>query len=263
MILHIILIFITLSSLLIISERIGPKIAGIISGLPTGSAITILVIGINQGAEFAGISALKNLSMVPALMVLLITFWLLGRFYTGYFSSIITVAGSILAFIACGTIVYTAPVDWRISAFISAAFAIITHRLFLNMKIFSTSKIRYSGIGVIFTRSAIATTLIGFLIYYSGFMGPEITGIVSAFPMTLMPLLIITRYTHGIESTLSIIKNVPRGLTSLIVYMICVFYSFSYIGIVLGTILATFLSGMTLIIFFKVESELERIFKIK
>lgn len=263
MIFQIIIIFITLSSLLIISERIGPKVAGIISGLPTGSAITILVIGINNGAEFAGISALKNLSMVPVLMLLLITFSLLGRYYAGYFSSLITVIGSIVAFSACGYIVYTANVDWRISVFISAICAILTHRLFLKMTITSKSKINHSRIGVIFIRSAIATSLIGFLIYFSNFMGPEITGIVSAFPMTLMPLLIITRHTHGLEPTLSIIKNVPRGLISLIVYMICVFYTFSHIGVIFGTILATLFSGITLIIFFKIEKTLMKPNKIK
>ena len=55
----------------VITERISPRIAGIVAGLPTGTAITLFFIGLDNGTAFASQTALYTLVGLIAMQAML------------------------------------------------------------------------------------------------------------------------------------------------------------------------------------------------
>ena len=72
----------------------------------------------------------------------------------------------------------------------------------------------------------------------AGVIGYKWAGLFSAFPSTLFPLLLIIHYTYGVDSVRSIIQNVPRGQFSMIIFGLCVYFSFPIFNVYIGTILS-------------------------
>lgn len=69
-------------------------------------------------------------------------------------------------------------------------------------------------------------------------VGPEWAGLFSAFPVTMLPLLAIVQFSHPPAQVRTILKNVPRGLGSLLVYVMVVAAAYPTLGAGLGTLLA-------------------------
>ncbi len=51
----------------IIVDKVSPRVAGILAGYPTGSAITLFFFGLENGAEFASRSSLFNVAGLIAM----------------------------------------------------------------------------------------------------------------------------------------------------------------------------------------------------
>jgi hypothetical protein len=65
-------------------------------------------------------------------------------------------------------------------------------------------------------RAAFAALVILAITTVAGAVGPRWAGLFSAFPITMLPLLAIIQFTYQPDHVRTIIKNVPRGLGSLI-----------------------------------------------
>ena len=68
-------------------------------------------------------------------------------------------------------------------------------------------------------------------------VGSAWTGLFSAFPITLFPLILIVHITYDMEHVHTIIKNFPLGLGSLIAYSLTVSLAYPRMGIYVGTLL--------------------------
>ena len=62
-----------------VAEHVSPKWAGILSGFPTGSAITLYFYGLENGLEFAGSSAIYNMIGLVAMQMFIFCFYLGGK----------------------------------------------------------------------------------------------------------------------------------------------------------------------------------------
>jgi uncharacterized membrane protein (GlpM family) len=62
-------------ALSILSERLSPKLAGFLSGLPTGTALTLFFFGLENGTEFASQSAIFNLAGMIAMQAFLYAYY--------------------------------------------------------------------------------------------------------------------------------------------------------------------------------------------
>jgi hypothetical protein len=80
------------------------------------------------------------------------------------------------------------------------------------------------------------------------FVGPGWAGLFSAFPITMLPLVVIIHFTYGPKHVYSILKNVPRGLGSLVIYSLAVFFFYPSYGIYVGTVMAYALATIYLIV---------------
>jgi hypothetical protein len=69
-------------------------------------------------------------------------------------------------------------------------------------------------------------------------VGPQWAGLLSAFPTTLFPLILIIHSTYGEGHTHTIIKNVPKGQWAMVVYVLAVFFLYPAFGVYIGTLVS-------------------------
>ena len=80
---------------------------------------------------------------------------------------------------------------------------------------------------ILLIRALVAATIILLVIGAGTLVGPKWAGLFSAFPCTFLPLILIVHYTYDREHVHTIIKNVPRGLGAVIIYVLTVFFRIS------------------------------------
>jgi uncharacterized membrane protein (GlpM family) len=224
----------------LIAEWASPRIAGIASGYPLGAAISLYFIGLENGSGFAARSALFTAAGLAA-TIAFVGGYLLGIRLSqgrGRFSSL---AFSVLAGIAAyGLAVWVLsylPINWISAPLIAISGMLLAAWCFRgipNVKI--RQRIRL-GVNVALLRAVFAALVILAITTMAGAVGPRWAGLFSAFPITMLPLLVIVQFTYETDHVRTIIKNVPRGLGSLIVYAMVVAASYPRLGIAWGTLL--------------------------
>lgn len=232
-----ILIVVVLS---LIAEWAGPRVAGIASGFPLGAAISLYFIGLENGAKFAAAGALYTAAGLAA-TVAFVAGYLLGIRLAGHRRLWVAVPTSIslgLAAYALAAGALSLVSVNRVSASLIAIVVILlaawNFRRIPDVKI--RKRIRL-GYGVAFIRAGFAAAVILVITTMAEMIGPRWAGIFSAFPITMLPLLAIIHTTYRPEHVRTIIKNVPRGLGSLVVYAMVIAAAYPRVCIVWGTLL--------------------------
>lgn len=219
-----------------IAEYISPRWAGILSGFPTGTAITLYFYGLENGLKFTGEAALHNMMGLIAMQMFIFCYYMGSKIVTKH---------NLL------TSVITGFIGYFVSIFIISRFSIIPLYFVLIPGLsfcifgFLLRKIKPSIIEkrikvswrVIFMRSGIAAIIVICITGVAGMVGETWAGLFSAFPTTLFPLLIIIHYSYGLDSALAIIKHVPEGLGSLLIYSLIIYFiytSYPSLGLYLG-----------------------------
>jgi hypothetical protein len=224
------------STLSLIAERISPRAAGILSGYPLGSAISLFFIGIEQNAEFAGQSAIYNVAGLSAL---------LSFFYIYYHVSIrarrlvipLSAAAALGGFFAITGLLQLLHLP-PLGCVLAGGGAILgfgaLFRAIPNASI--ASRVRL-GPRVMLIRAALAAGVILLITGAAGFVPPSWAGLFSAFPATVFPLLLIMHTTYGARQAHTIIKNLPTGLWALVAYSLTISIAYPRLGMYWGTLL--------------------------
>ena len=234
----------------LIAEWASPRIAGIASGYPLGAAISLYFIGLENGNAFAARSALFTAAGLAA-TIAFVGGYLLGIRLTHGRGRLPALAFSVLPGIAAyGLAVWVLsylPINWVSAPLIAITGIFLAawgFRRIPNVKI--RQKIRL-GVSVTLLRAGFAALVILAITTVAGAVGPRWAGLLSAFPITMLPLLVIVQFTYGMDPVRTIIKNVPRGLGSLLIYALVVAASYARLGIAWGTLLGYLTATLYLI----------------
>ena len=98
-------------------------------------------------------------------------------------------------------------------------------------------------------RAFLAGFLILIIIGTAKFVGSRWAGLVSAFPSTLFPLILIVHLTYDKAHVHTIIKNFPLGMGSLITYSLCVSIVYPTSGIYVGTVISLAAASVYLLVY--------------
>ncbi len=229
-----ILVVLTIS---ILEERVGPKIAGFFLGFPTGTAITLFFFGLELGPKFAAESAVFNIIGVLALQTFVYLYYIgTLKFRKGsiIFSSLI----SIIGFLAMAYFIK----QLNFTLWSSLILALVSIPLFShffekvrNIKIKKRVKL---GAKVLLFRALLSALIIVSVIHIAELIGPRWAGLLSSFPLTVFPVLLIVHCTYGAKEVDSLIKNAPTGWGSKTFYALAVGLTYPIYGIYWGTLIA-------------------------
>lgn len=233
------------TTLSIIAERVSPRTAGILSGYPLGSAISLFFIGLEQGAQFAGASAPYNVAGMAALLTFLFVYYLTSTHIQRITQS--RLWNMLAATLAATASFFALDVPLHIlhlpvwGAFLAAAAAILGFSaLFKNIPDSQIYKKIQMGPGVLLFRAAVAALMILAITGSAKLVPPSWAGLFSAFPATLLPLILIIHSTYGHRQAHTIIKNVPTGLWALVLYSVTISFAYPRAGIYWGSLLGFF-----------------------
>ena len=241
----------------LVAERVSPRVAGILSGYPLGAAIALFFIGLENSPEFASNSAVYTMMGLVATQSFVYLYFRASLFLKRFSvlgSSLFAIAGYfvviwLLHFIRPGkflaVLIPVASVFFFVYLFKEVKNATIQNRIKLTPKI-------------LFFRAFLAAFTIVLITGAAKFVGARWAGLFSAFPITLLPLILIVHLTYDKEHVHTIIKNFPLGLGSLIIYSLAVSIVYPGAGIYVGTLISFAAATAYLLVFRSIDGLLNR-----
>ncbi len=224
----------------LIAERAGPRTAGLLTGLPLGAGMVIIFTGAEQGAGFAARSAHH---MVPGFVTTLVFVYVYAAVAAK--EGIGGVRGVLMPSL-CANTAYAASA-WLISLTqipLLYSVPLILVCLVVTSKLMAylpntpiMARVRF-GWRVMAFRAGMATTAILLITGVAGNVGEQWTGILTAFPITLFPLILVIHITYTGNEIAAVLKHVPMGLGGVISFCVTAAYSLPAMGMLWGTLLA-------------------------
>ena len=224
----------------LIAEHAGPRVAGVVSGYPLGAAISLLFIGIEISPAFAARSAVFTAAGLTG-TVAFVAGYLLGLRAAEGRRRLPALGIALLPALAAYGLtawgVSLVSINRGSALVIAMASMILADRVFRTIPDTAIHARIQLGFGVTLLRAVFAALVILAITTAARAVGPEWAGLFSAFPITMLPLLVIIQFTYQPAHVRTIIKNIPRGLGSLLIYALVVATTYADLGIVWGTLL--------------------------
>jgi len=236
----------------LLAEHSSPRVAGILSGYPTGSAILLFFYGLEESPEFAAKSAAYTMIGITASVSFVYFYYKASKNFHRH-NILLSSAIAIPGFFIVIWLLHFVDLNKFISIFIPVIFSFLFIYLFKdieNTKIGEKVKLSYK---VIFIRAFFAGLIILLISCLPKLVGPAWAGLFSAFPTVLFPLMLIIHYTYNKKHVHTIIKNVPAGMFSLIIYALSVSIVYPIYGIYWGTLFSYMLATIYLIAYLKLR----------
>ncbi|WP_153301674.1 hypothetical protein [Endozoicomonas arenosclerae] len=233
----------------VIAERVSTRIAGVLSGFPLGTAITIYFIGLDQGPDFVAEGAFHTgLGFVASLMLVISWYQVSQKIKRS--SVAIAAVISTLVFLLSAMVLKFVSANF-VTALLLPFLAIYLAIQFLtpikNIKIEGRAR---SSWKLLLLRAVLATLIVLVITGVAESVGPTWSGLFSAFPVTVFPLLLIIHLSYGPLHVQTLIKNFPFGLGSLVLYAYSIHWSYPALGIEFGTIVSLLVAVLYMLVLY-------------
>ncbi|MBL4690390.1 MAG: hypothetical protein JKY68_02860 [Rhodospirillales bacterium] len=220
----------------LLAERVGPRVAGVLSGAPLGAVIVYFFLGLEAGPDAVVASIPHAVAGLSGTLVFVYVYYR-ASLWPFRFAVITSLVAGVAAFICLALVLSRIPFNLGSALALAAAAAIFTGLSFRaridNLRI--SWRVRITPLVIAF-RVGLSTTFVVSIIGLAKILGPSWAGLLVGFPMTLLPLLLIVHMTYSREHSHALIRNFPIGIVGLIIYLLSIPYTFPAFGVPLGTI---------------------------
>lgn len=231
-----------------LAERSSTKMAGILAGLPVGSALVLFFYGMDFGAVYVDKVTPYNLLGLSASLSF-VAFYYIGSTLSEKYSLVSAVTTGISGYLLVAYLLSFITVQNAVIPGLLLSFLIIiVHYFFKRITEINSSKSGKLKPSQIFGRGIIATFFVLAASYSPRLFSDEMAGILSSFPSSILPLLIILHLSQGKAVTQSVIKFLPLGYVGVMIYSIVVGEMYIDFGIYLGTFISLVISTSYLIL---------------
>lgn len=248
-----------------LSERAGPKTAGVLAGFPLGIAVSLFFIGVEQGPGFAAVASTSTIGGLSAALVFCFAYWQISTFLGGslvhwfsywkvrgapvLWSAFLTSLVSFVVFLIAAGILAVLPQDrWLLTVvtLVVTGLAILVFRRIDDVEADAATAVAVTPL-MLLTRAAIASAIVLVITGLADSVGEAWSGLLSGFPITLYPVLLIVHVTYSERQVHGIIKNFPFGIGSLLIFALAGSYVFESMGMYWGAATAILLSGVYMV----------------
>ena len=207
----------------------------------------MIFFAIENGVDYVTKVALYNIHGLFAALAFSIGYYI-STFYKGKFEIFLSLLISFISYLIIAFILAYVPPHVFFTPFIVIVLMLIATIYFAKKENFSIDKKIKTSLSDILFRSILTISIFLVVSSLPKYVPSNIAGIFSSFPTVLLPLMLIIHFRHSNLQARTIIKNTPFGLSSVVIYSLVVYFSYSKIGILYGTILALFCSVLYVII---------------
>ncbi|XWN30589.1 MAG: hypothetical protein ROR55_24465 [Devosia sp.] len=230
-----------------INERVGARIAGVLAGFPLGIAVSLFFIGVEQGAPFAALSSVSALGGLGAALVFCAAYWQASARLKVMNALGASLAG-IVAFLGAAAAISALPQNTWVLLAVVVALTVLAAVIFRSIDVTGTDTLPRIKMGpkVLAFRAGLASALVLLITGLAGIVGETWAGLLSGFPVTLYPVLLIAHLTYAKEVAHGIIKGFPFGVGSLVICALGASVLLEPLGVYWGMLAAIGLAGVYL-----------------
>jgi len=220
-----------------IAEYIHPRWAGLLSGFPTSTAIILYFYAVEQGLSFATDSAIYNLVGLIALQLFLFCYYL-GGIHAHRHVLLFSIAGGLTSYTLAVLLLSRFSFTALHAVILSGLSLLIFGVLFSQIPSYKiTTQLKPTG-KLILGRAGMTALIISLITGIAGSVGHTWAGLLSTFPTTIFPLILIIHLSYGARYAHSIIKHVPVGLGSVLIYSSAIYTLYPRVGLYGGIVLS-------------------------
>lgn len=229
------------------ARRFGPRIGGLIAGLPVVAGPILLVYALEHGRMFAaGAAAGTLLGLVSLIAFVVVYARLAGLVFWGA-----SMLAGWLAF-ALGTLVFSA---FSISAGVAlgvAAIGLLTGLAALPRPNFQPRNYPSPPTWDLPVRAACALVLVLTLTAVAGWLGPQLSGLLAPFPIIATVLSTFTHAQRGTDELLRLLRGLISGFVAFALFCFTLAVSLPHLhtasAFALATAVALLTQGATLLL---------------
>jgi len=194
----------------VITERSGPVIGALVATLPISAGPSYVFLALDHDAAFIAEGALASLPINAATIFLGLTYVLLAQRH----SALVSFCGAVAVWLVLAALART--VHWSLAGGLTAdaiAFAICLPlmRRFRHVKMPLITRRWYD----IPLRALLVATLVATVVTLSGWVGPNVSGMIALFPVVFTSMMLILHPRIGGRPTAAVIANSGWGLMGL------------------------------------------------
>jgi len=218
------------------AQRCGPKLGGLIAGLPSTTAIGLFFIGYAQSLDAASVASSIVPAAVGGTLAFVMSYVTLCR-KTNYLHSLLASCAIWFAIALPLTLLKMEDIVLSTIIFLAAWIIAVAYLKSFDRATSTNEKIMQSGKQII-SRSIFSGCVVAFAVYASSVLGPLWGGTFAAFPAMFFSLFLVLGRSYGCDYTTSIARNTPLGLLAVAPYAWGVHYFYPVYGIIIGTLLS-------------------------
>jgi uncharacterized membrane protein (GlpM family) len=248
----IIVIKIVVTSLMVLglswlSERISPRVAGVFAGLPLGIAVSLFFIGVEQGPSFAAEASLSALGGLGASVIFCFAYWRFSATLRRWNIALTSVLSLAVFLVAAALIGFLPQNRWllKIVTLVITAVALFVFRRISEADPAQRKQVTVTPL-ILLVRAALATAIVLAITGLASVIGEKWSGLLSGFPITLYPVLLIVHATYSEGEAHGIIQAFPYGVGSLIICAFAGSYLLVQLGVYWGMALSILLAAIYL-----------------
>ncbi|NTZ17566.1 hypothetical protein EXW96_08300 [Paenibacillus sp. JMULE4] len=224
-----------------ISKRANPHLAGMISGIPLGTGLSIYFISLEQGIDFTIRGIPWGIAGLAAALVFCFVYLVIsGSLALNWKGTVIFLSstGGIFAFLLSGYFIYSLEVNVASASFIF--FAVFMLNLILMKKLVrqqgKSSGTKSTGMQY-FIRGITVGVILILITGTASMVGSKWANILSSFPSTLFPLIVVLHYEDDHRLFPYVIYGYSYSITALFIFYIAYLFVVPIYGLHAGYIL--------------------------
>jgi hypothetical protein len=224
----------------IAADRLGPKIGGLIAGLPSTVMFGLFFLAWTQSAS-AGAAATTVTPMAAGFTCLFILTYclLVNRSFWGALVGALTL-WTTLAFGIIQFHFQSFPLS-LVGYILLFCFSLYLLEYKLTIRSIKGKKVTYTPKHILI-RGLISGTIVALAVYCGKIAGPTIGGMFSMFPAMFTSTILITYFTQGAQFSAATMKSTMVSAITTVVYAIMVRYTYIPMGIIFGTLISIIVS---------------------
>ena len=222
------------------AERLGPRLGGLIAATPQMAVVSLIFFAIEQGHAFAAESSFWNIpgmcSTIPVLLAYLVATKLMPT------PRIVSITAGVvmgaLSFVLATSLFGAIPLSRATVVPFAAMVCGVTSWMVWGLP--ETAELRRVPTSplLLATRAAVSALTVVTVTSLAHLLGPKWSGLIVAFPVNTLPVIVILHWHYGSDVIKPFIKRFPSGAFGVCLFNVVAFLCLERLGLALTVSLA-------------------------
>lgn len=237
-----------------IAERGSSRFAGVLLGFPLGAGVSLLFIGLEQGADFAAQSGLWTMQGLFPTLLWCLSYQILAvklKRFPRTTAVLLSLVFSLCCYLPATLLVMQLiPQSFGVRLLLTLVSLLVLALIFrrTNPKSCTIRPLPLS-LPLLIGRALLTGLIILAITGSAANVGSHWSGVFSAFPATILPVVLILHTHYGPEILCALFRELPMGMLAIVVFSLAIAWSYPLMGIGLGTVCSYAIAGSYLLMY--------------